>query len=219
MTTAINPVSSASSLTGTPAPANTALSDANASQDRFLKLLVAQLNNQDPMNPMDNAQMTTQMAQISTVSGIQQLNETMKSMSTQFSSMQVTQSASLIGHGAMVQSNTLSVDAGKALGAVDLGSDASSVKVQVLSPGGQLLDTLDLGALAAGRHSFQWDASNYTETASPTFKVVAANGTNAVTSTALAQDTITSIGSTNGSMTVQFKGRAAVAYSDIQAIL
>ena len=49
---------------------------ADAQQDRFLKLLVAQLNNQDPMNPMDNAQMTSQMAQINTVSGIQQLNET-----------------------------------------------------------------------------------------------------------------------------------------------
>jgi len=52
----------------------TAASDANASQDRFLKLLVAQLNNQDPMNPMDNAQMTSQMAQISTVSSVQQVN-------------------------------------------------------------------------------------------------------------------------------------------------
>ena len=51
-----------------------------ASQDRFLKLLVAQLNNQDPLNPMDNAQMTTQMAQINTVSGIQELNATLKGM-------------------------------------------------------------------------------------------------------------------------------------------
>ena len=192
---------------------------ADAQQDRFLKLLVAQLNNQDPMNPMDNAQMTSQMAQINTVSGIQQLNETMKSMATQFTSMQVMQSAALIGHGAMVQSNTLSVDAGKARGAVDLDGDASSVQVQILSPGGQLLDTLSLGPMAAGRHSFEWNASNYNGTASPTFKVIASNGKQSVTSTALAQDTITSIGNSDGVMNVQLKGRAAVPYSAIQAIL
>ena len=54
------------------------VSDATAAQDRFLKLLVAQLNNQDPMNPMDNAQMTSQMAQINTVTGINKLNETIR---------------------------------------------------------------------------------------------------------------------------------------------
>lgn len=58
--------------TNTKANAN----DPAAAQDRFLKLLVAQLNNQDPMNPLDNAQMTSQIAQINTVTGIQQLNQT-----------------------------------------------------------------------------------------------------------------------------------------------
>jgi flagellar basal-body rod modification protein FlgD len=54
--------------------------NAAGSEDRFLKLLVAQLNNQDPMNPMDNAQMTSQMAQISTVTGIQQVNQAIKGL-------------------------------------------------------------------------------------------------------------------------------------------
>ena len=57
------------------------------------ELLVAQLNNQDPMNPLDNAQMTSQMAQINTVTGIQQLNQTMASMAAQFNSLQVMQGA------------------------------------------------------------------------------------------------------------------------------
>jgi flagellar basal-body rod modification protein FlgD len=192
---------------------------ADAQQDRFLKLLVAQLNNQDPMNPMDNAQMTSQMAQINTVSGIQQLNETMKSMASQFASMQVMQGAAMIGHDVMVQSNTLSIDAGKAKGAVDLVGDASSVTVQILTPGGQLLDTLSLGAKTAGRHAFEWDASSYKDVASPVFKVVASSGKQAVAATALAQDTITSISSSNGTMNVQLKGRPAVTYDAIQAIL
>src|SRR5574343_277071 len=49
---------------------------ATEQSDRFLKLLVAQMSNQDPLNPMDNAQLTSQMAQISTVSGLEKLNTT-----------------------------------------------------------------------------------------------------------------------------------------------
>ncbi len=192
---------------------------ADEQQDRFLKLLVAQLNNQDPMNPMDNAQMTSQMAQINTVSGIQQLNETMKSMSAQFTSMQVMQGTAMIGHDAMVQSNSLSIDAGKAKGAIDLEGDASHVNIQILSPGGQLLDTLSLGSMTTGRHAFEWDASSYNNIANPTFKVVATNGKLNVATTSLAQDTITSISNNNGTMSVQLKGRPAVSYDAIQAIL
>ena len=73
MTTAVSSATNTPAISSTSSSSsNTALKDATASQDRFLKLLVAQLNNQDPMNPMDNAQMTSQMAQINTVTGIQQ---------------------------------------------------------------------------------------------------------------------------------------------------
>ena len=212
--TSTNPISSAGASSATGAQAS-----ATEQQDRFMKLLVAQLKNQDPMNPMDNAQMTSQMAQISTVSGISQLNETMKSMASQFTSMQVMQGTSMIGHGVMVQSNTLSIDAGKAKGAVDLQGDASNVNVQILSSGGQLLDTLRLGAMTAGRHTFEWDASNYQDVASPMFKIVATSGKQNVAATALAQDTITSIGTNSGTMSVQLKGRSAVTYDALQAIL
>ena len=188
---------------------------ADAQQDRFLKLLVAQLNNQDPMNPMDNAQMTSQMAQINTVTGIQQLNETMKSMATQFAAMQGLQGTALIGHDVLVQSNTLSIDAGKARGSVDLPSNTDNVKVEILSPGGQLLTTLNLGSMAAGRHAFEWDASSYTGTGSPTFKVTATSGGKDVASTGLARDTVLAIGN-NG---IELKGRQPVAYNDILAIL
>lgn len=192
---------------------------ASEQQDRFMKLLVAQLKNQDPLNPQDNAQTTSQMAQISTVNGINQLNESVKSLIGQFSSLQSLQGVNLIGRDVIVKSNTLSVDAGKAKGAIDLAGDASSVNVQILSPGGQVLDTLNLGPQSAGRHSFEWDASIYKGTVNPTFKVVAANGKTAVDSTALAQDTITSVGTNGTTMNLQLKGRAAIAYDAVQSIL
>lgn len=197
---------------GSATTAKISQTDASASQDRFLKLLVAQLNNQDPMNPMDNAQMTSQMAQINTVSGIQQLNETIKSM-------QVMQGASMIGREVMTEGNTLSIHAGAAKGAVDLESSADHVAVQVISPGGKILDTLNLGSLPAGRTNFSWDASKYTDTGSPTFKIVATQGSESVTATALTGNTVESVSSNAAGMTLTLKGGATVKYDAIKAIL
>lgn len=198
---------------------SSAQSSADAQQDRFLKLLVAQLHNQDPMNPMDNAQMTSQMAQINTVSGINQLNETVKTLSTKFSSMQALQGASLVGRDVLVESNTLSVDAGIAKGAIDLPMNATKVSVQILTPGGQVIDTLDLGAMAQGRHPFQWDASSYSGAQSPSFKVIATGKSGAVAATSYAQDTIVSIGTSAAGMSLELKGRSPVAYDAVQSIL
>lgn len=212
MVTSVN-TNSGNSAIGAATPSKpTGQTNADAQQDRFLKLLVAQLNNQDPMNPMDNAQMTSQMAQISTVSGINQLTETMKSM-------QVMQGANMIGHGVLLKSNTLSVDAGKAKGAIDLAEDADKVSVQILTSGGKLLDTLNLGAMKAGQHSFEWDASKYKDVVNPVFSVSATGNKKTVETTSFAQDTITAVGTSGTSMSLQLKGRAAIAYDAMQAIL
>jgi flagellar basal-body rod modification protein FlgD len=199
--------------------ATTAASDANASQDRFLKLLVAQLANQDPMNPMDNAQMTSQMAQINTVTGIQQVNETLKGMASQFSSLQVLQGSSMVGRGVLIESNTMARIDGVASGAIDLAGPSDAVKIDILSPGGQVLDSFNLGALAAGRHPFSWDASTYQGSGEPSYRVTATQGGNPILTTSLARDTVVSVGSENGAMTMQLLGRGTVSYNDIKAIL
>ncbi len=208
-----------SSLNGVISSNKTTQTEAEAQSERFLKLLVAQLNNQDPMNPMDNAQMTSQMAQINTVSGINQLNDTVKTLSSQFSDMQVLQGSTMVGKGVLLTSNTLSIKSGTASGAVDLDSQADKVTVQILNPAGKVIDTIELGAQPAGKAGFAWDASKYTETGSPTFKVTASLKGVAVKNTALAHDTVVAVGAKNGAMSVELAGRNAVAYSDIQAIL
>ena len=97
-------------LTGSSSAAK-AVSDgattAKEASERFLKLLVTQLQNQDPMNPVDNAQMTSQMAQISTVSGIEKLNTTVAGLNSQFVQMQALQGASLVGRDVIVPGNQL----------------------------------------------------------------------------------------------------------------
>ncbi len=219
MTTSVNGTNNYATLMGNTNAQPSNQNSIDAQQDRFLKLLVAQLNNQDPMNPMDNAQMTSQMAQINTVSGINQVNETIKSLSTQFSAMQVLQGAAIVGKGVLVPSNTLTVSDGIAAGAVSLDEKADTVTVQILSPGGEVLDKFELGAKDAGMHGFVWDASNYPGPGSPTFKVTATLKDVPVDSTALARDTVVAVGSKNGAMTVELAGRKAIAYGDIRSIL
>jgi flagellar basal-body rod modification protein FlgD len=216
MLTGIAPTtSSTTSASSTTASTNSM----DAQQDRFLKLLVAQLNNQDPMNPVDNAQMTSQMAQINTVTGIQQVNETLKSMAAQFTALQVLQGSSMVGHDVLMDGNTLSIKNGTAQGAFELAAKAESVKVEVMSPGGQVLDTINLGALDTGRHDVTWDASKYNFQGDPVFKVTATLGGKDIASQTLARATVTSVGSEAGIMKVQLLGRAAVDYSSIKAIL
>jgi flagellar basal-body rod modification protein FlgD len=216
----ITPIaSSTATSTSTSASSSSSSSDMNAAQDRFLKLLVAQLNNQDPMNPMDNAQMTSQMAQINTVTGIQQVNDTLKSMAEQFTAMQVLQGANMVGHEVLVDGNQLTITNGVAGGAVDLAARAESVKVDILSPGGQVIDTFNLGALNAGRQNFDWDASKYSFTGNPSFKVTATLGGKTIDSTTLARATVTSVSSDAGVMQVQLQGRSPIAYSAVKGIL
>src|SRR5512132_668446 len=89
-------------------------------QDRFLTLLVTQLKNQDPLNPLDNAQITSQLAQLSTVNGINQLNTTLASLSASMDAKQYLQAAGLVGHAVVVDGNALTLADGKGPGAFDL---------------------------------------------------------------------------------------------------
>lgn len=212
-----NPTVNTSS--GTAPSAIAAASDTTASQDRFLKLLVAQLSNQDPMNPMDNAQMTSQMAQINTVTGIQQVNDTLKNMAKQFNSMQVLQGSSLVGREVMVEGNTMNNTGTIASGTLSLEGNADMVKVDILSPGGQLLDTLNLGPQMAGQVSFEWDSSRYPEGTNHHFKVTATQGGNSILNTPMTRDKVISVGSENGAMTVQLQMQGTMAYGSIKAIL
>src|SRR5471030_1467669 len=105
-----------------------ATQSAEDQSNRFLKLLVAQMSNQDPLNPMDSAQVTSQMAQISTVQGVQTLNKTVSGLDNQFTQLQTMQGAALVGHDVATDGNTLRVDPDthKGDGGFELDSPATS---------------------------------------------------------------------------------------------
>ncbi len=217
MITTISPSTAPGASSSTPAAAS-ATSGA-VSEDRFLKLLVAQLSNQDPMNPMDNAQMTSQMAQISTVSSVQQVNQTLQGLATQLASMQMLQGSSLVGHQVLVEGNALALDNGKTGGAVDLALKADSVRIDILSAGGQVVDSFDLGPQAAGRHNFDWDATGHAALGNPCYRVTATAGGQVVRATPLVRDRVLSVGADNGAMNLQLQRLGTVAYGAVKSIL
>ena len=215
LTTQITSSSATSAATsGTSTTGNS--TDPAAAQDRFLKLLVAQLNNQDPMNPMDNAEMTTQMAQINTVVGINQLNSTMEAMSSQFTAMQVLQGTSMIGRTVLADGNAMGTPVEKiSTAAFDLSGTAADVKVNIKTPAGTVVDTVTLGALDAGRHYFAWDSSKYTgDVSSLRFEVASTNGTAKVANSPLSPSMVVATSSTDGAGFSSTRGWARAASSN-----
>ena len=159
-------------------------------QGSFLTLLVAQLKNQDPTNPMQNNELTTQLAQISTVSGIEKLNTTLGSVSGQINSAQSLQAASLIGHGVMIPGTTILAATSTTEGnttttttpfGVELQQAAEKVTATITDSNGTVVRTIDIGELKAGVHTFTWDGSLTDGTKAPNgaYKVAisASNGT------------------------------------------
>ena len=193
---AIQDVVTASAPTTNAAPvATTSASDI---QDRFLKLLVTQLKNQDPLNPLDNAQITSQLSQISTVSGIEKLNSTLQGLSTSLMSSQSLQSTALIGHTVLTSGNTLALTGGAAApGGIQLDAAADSVKVNVVGPSGAIVRQLDLGPQQAGMAGFQWDGLNdggaSVASGSYTFQVTASASGQKVGATPLTAGTVSSV--------------------------
>jgi flagellar basal-body rod modification protein FlgD len=156
----INPTSGSSAVTPQTTSTSSTANSVADSQDRFLKLLVTQMKNQDPLNPMDNAQVTSQMAQLSTVSGIDKLNSTLQALSNSMIASQSMQAASMIGHVVMVPGNKMELANGKGVGALSLDKPADSVSVAISDASGNVVRNMQLGSQNSGSVALQWDGLN-----------------------------------------------------------
>jgi len=186
------------------------------SADRFLKLLVTQMQNQDPLNPMDNAQVTSQMAQINTVNGIEKLNTTVAGLNKQFLQLQALQGAALVGRNVWIEGNTLALNNGSGEGAFSLSGAADQVKVEFLSPGGHVVDTIDLGAETEGRHTFSWSKPGV-DAAGLSFRVIATSGAAKVPATALTLDRVESVGIDGDTLTLSLARHGDQPYARVVA--
>ncbi|MEI7611327.1 MAG: flagellar hook assembly protein FlgD [Betaproteobacteria bacterium] len=215
-------VQSTTSSTATAATAAT-VSKTEESQNRFLKLLTAQLKNQDPMNPMDNAQMTSQLAQLDTVSGIERLNSTLNSLVDSLGNSQSMQAAGLIGKSVMVPGTQLSLAKGTAYGGFNLSSAADNVKVHIFNSAGTEIQVEDLGAQKAGVLNFAWDgkASDGSTAGDGTYKfsIEAKQGASSVTIDPLQIGTVSALVKSSSGFLLDLGSLGTFDYSKVQQVL
>jgi len=222
-------MSSVSTLPGATDPTAASGTGANATtakelNDRFLRLLIAQMNNQDPLNPLDNAEVTSQMAQINTVTGINGLNDTVGKLLEQFARIETMQAAQLTGRSVLVTGNALALpEGGPAVGGVELAVPVDSMTVTIRDAAGQVVRELPLGGRDTGITRFEWDGRTDAGIAAPagnySFSVTARSGTSEFAPTALAARRVEGVRQVDGAVQLVLAGAGSVAYSDIKQIL
>ena len=214
-TSATNTYAALSSSTST----STTKTAAEEQEERFLTLLVTQLKNQDPLNPMDNAEMTSQMAQMSTVSGIEKLNTTLNSLVDSIGTSQSMQAASMIGKGVLVPGSKLTLSDGAAYAGINLESAADQVTLKIMDSSGNVIQTESLGAHEAGVFNIGWDGVLADGTTASdgtyTFSVEAVQGGNTVTATALQVGTVSALTRTSSGFQLDLGSLGTVDFSDV----
>jgi len=140
-------------------------------QNRFLTLLTTQLKNQDPLNPMDNAEVTSQLAQMSTVQGIENLNKLFQQF---LETNSISELSALVGRGVLVEGEKLTLTQAGGIGGVELSQPADEVVVTIFDANGLPVRKLDLGAREAGSFNFLWDgrADDGQQAATGSYRIV-----------------------------------------------
>jgi flagellar basal-body rod modification protein FlgD len=201
----------------------TKTSTAADTQDRFLKLLVTQMKNQDPLNPMDNAAVTSQMAQLSTVTGIDKLNATLQALSDSMVGNQSLQAASMIGHGVLVDGKGVDLSGGAGYGGFELAQPVDRAKVSIYDKAGALVRSIDLGAQPVGITKWAWDGKDSTGKAVAdggyTFAVDATQGGASVAATALQFGMVSSVTQGKQGVALSVGNLDGIALSQVRQIL
>jgi flagellar basal-body rod modification protein FlgD len=208
-----------SKSSGTSANTAAGKSGTGDSGDRFLTLLVAQLKNQDPLNPLDNAQVTSQMAQISTVQGIDKLNGTMGAMLNQ---IQVMQAGALAGKDVMIDGNTLMIDGQNAArGGFEVPEGVSNVNVEVRNAQGAVIATIPQ-TNKPGVQTFIWTGATDSGTTVPgkyTFTVSAVTAGRAGNLNTFTADRISGVIPNASGPRLNLAGGSTVTMDAIRTIL
>lgn len=204
------------------APALPSRSVMKEQEDRFLRLLVTQLKNQDPLNPLDNAQITSQMAQISTVQGLERLNATLNALLGQANAAQQLAAASLVGRGVLVPGGELVLDSGSTLFGVELKEPADRLTVEIRDATGRLVYRAELGPHGAGIHGLHWDGITESGAVAAdgrySFEVSATRGEQSVAAMALSFGRVDAVARSGDSVSLVLSGGRSAALADVKQV-
>ena len=210
--------------TSSTAAAATAKSSSSLGTSDFLKLLTAQLQNQDPFSPTDNSQMVAQLAQITSTSGIADMGATLKAIQTKLGGTSTADALAYVGKTILTEGTTAYGRAtGGIAGAVELDGDATDVSVSIEDANGQVLNTLQLGAQKQGTIAYDWDgktaAGADAGTGPFTVRVQAAKSGATVTSRGLVWAPVAAVSvPATGDPTLTVPGLGTVAVSAVRQV-
>ena len=195
-------------------------------KDQFLELLVAQMNNQDPLSPQENGEFIAQLAQFSTVEGIGNLNTSMESLLSGYQSSQALQASSLVGRTVIVPADQAVVDTEAGLeGQLALQKNSTNVFVNIYDDAGSLVKAINLGSQEAGMHDFTWDGTdasgNLAEPGIYTVEAMASiDGKNTQMATLLPAnvDSVSLGAGGSGEMLLNVAGLGSISLSNVYAI-
>jgi flagellar basal-body rod modification protein FlgD len=192
----------------------------------FLTLMLAQLKNQDPTSPVDSNQCWNQLASLSTVQGITQLNTSFGALSTSLVSSQALQASSLLGHQALVSSTTANLTAnGSVSGAIDVPQTTSQAVVNIAGSSGALVRQINLGAQSTGLANFSWDGKQQDGSQAPAGQYTLSAQFAGATSGATAAGTYVNgivqsvtMGAGQAGLTLNVSGLGSVPFSGVKQI-
>ncbi len=192
-------------------------------QDRFLKLLVTQMKNQNPLKPLDNAEVTSQIAQISTVTGIEKLNTTLQSLVSDANSRRSLEAATMIGREVLVPGSIMKLEDGEGLAGIELTEGADKVTMTITDSAGVKVREIDLGAKAAGINPIIWKGDTESGAAAANgnykFTVSAWRDGQEINVTPLAVGKVESVSTSDKGPTLDVGDLGHVNLSDIKQIL
>lgn len=194
-------------------------------QDDFMKLMLQQLKNQDPFKPTDNTEFISQMAQLTSVSGISEMNENLSALASSLYGGQLMDASALIGKEVLVASDVLALPSeGEVAGQLSVPVSTQAVDVEILAPTGEVLGKVALGPQSAGPVAFSWDGTGLDgERLPPGNYWIRAQYLNGNTVEALQTEIRSpvrsvSLPSGGGSPTVQVDGLGSVSMLEIKEI-
>jgi flagellar basal-body rod modification protein FlgD len=191
----------------------------------FLTLMLAQLKNQDPTSPVDSNQFLNQLASLSTVQGITQLNTSFSTLSSSLVSSQALQASSLLGHQALVSSKTANLAAnGTVTGAVSVPQTTSQAVLNISDSSGALVRQINLGAQSAGLANFSWDGKQGDGSQAPagqyTLSAQIAGASSGTAVSTYVNGTVQSVtmGAGQTGLTLNVSGLGSVPFANVQQI-